>query len=73
MSMSRKHYVLIADVIDSMSSKILISKRALVKKLGEAFENDNPRFDSDAFTAACNWSEPEDVSCLAQLRMDYQD
>ncbi len=71
MTMTRKDYVLIADTIDSMNSKILISKKALVKKLCEAFENDNPRFKADSFTSACNWTETEEVSCLAQLRMDY--
>ena len=56
MSMSRKHYVMIAEVIDGMSGKILLSKRGLVNKLSQVFEADNPRFDDETFIKACNIS-----------------
>ena len=60
MSMSRKHYVMIAEVIDGMSGKILLSKRGLVNKLSEVFEADNERFDDEPFIKACNISNSED-------------
>ena len=60
MSMSRKHYVMIAEVIDGMSGKILLSKRGLVNKLSQVFEADNPRFDDETFIKACNISTSED-------------
>ena len=60
MSMSRKHYVMIAEVIDGMSGKILLSKRGLVNKLSQVFEADNPRFDDETFIKPCNISNSED-------------
>ena len=60
MSMSRKHYVMIAEVIDGMSGKILLSKRGLVNKLSQVFEADNPRFDDETFIKVCNISNSED-------------
>ena len=60
MSMSRKHYVMIAEVIDGMSGKILLSKRGLVNKLSQVFEADNPHFDDETFIKACNISNSED-------------
>ena len=60
MSMSRKHYVMIAEVIDGMSGKILLSKRGLVNELCFVFEVDNPRFDDVSFIKACNISNSED-------------
>ena len=60
MSMSRKHYVMIAEVIDGMSGKILLSKRGLVNKLSQVFEADNPRFDDETFIKACNISNSDD-------------
>ena len=60
MSMSRKHYVMIAEVIDGMNGKILLSKRGLVNKLSKAFEADNERFDDETFIKTCNISNSED-------------
>lgn len=60
MSMTRKHYVMIAEVFDSMSGKILISKRKLLNELCKAFKADNPRFDDETFIKACNISNSED-------------
>ncbi len=60
MSMSRKHYVMIAEVFDRMSGKILISKRQLINELCKVFEADNPRFDDETFIKACNISNSED-------------
>ena len=60
MSMSKKHYVMIAEVIDGMSGKILLSKRGLVNKLSQVFEADNERFDDETFIKACNYSDSEE-------------
>lgn len=60
MSMSRKDYVMIAEVIDGMSGKMLLSKRVLVNKLSRVFETDNPRFDDETFIKACNYSDSEE-------------
>ena len=60
MSMSRKHYVMIAEVINGMSGKILLSKRGLVNKLSQVFEADNERFDEETFIKACNYSNTEE-------------
>tara|TARA_R110002020_G_C16113441_1_gene759751 strand:- start:400 stop:588 length:189 start_codon:yes stop_codon:yes gene_type:complete len=60
MSMSRKHYVMIAEVINGMSGKILLSKRGLVNKLSQVFEADNERFDDETFIKACNYSNTEE-------------
>ena len=60
MSMSRKHYVMIAEVINGMSGTILLSKRGLVNKLSQVFEADNERFDDETFIKACNYSNTEE-------------
>ena len=54
MSMTRKHYQMIADAIRQTNGEILISKRVLVNKLITAFELDNERFDDEKFKEACN-------------------
>ena len=51
---------MIAEVINGMSGKILLSKRGLVNKLSQVFEADNERFDDETFIKACNYSNTEE-------------
>ena len=53
MSMTRKHYEMIASAISETNGDMLISKKVLVRKLVTAFELDNERFDYEIFEVAC--------------------
>jgi hypothetical protein len=53
MSMSRKHYKMVANAISETKGELLISKRVLVNKLITAFELDNSNFDYEIFEEAC--------------------
>jgi len=53
MSMTRKHYKMVASAISETRGELLISKRVLVNKLITAFELDNPNFDYERFEEAC--------------------
>ena len=55
MTMTRKHYEMIANVISETSrgNTLMISKKVLVRKLVTAFELDNERFDYEIFEEAC--------------------
>lgn len=53
MSMTRKHYEIVANAISETKGNILISKKVLVNKLITAFELDNENFDYEKFEEAC--------------------
>ncbi len=51
--MTRKDYVLIAEVIATSWHANAEAKRTLAISFAEALETDNPRFDSERFLRAC--------------------
>lgn len=53
---SRRHYREIAGVIAAHTSKSgdVVHKRRLVAELSAFFKADNPRFNQEKFTEACN-------------------
>jgi hypothetical protein len=51
--MTRKDYELVAKVIATSWHASGESKREIAVNLAEAFETDNPRFDSERFLRAC--------------------
>jgi hypothetical protein len=51
--MTRKDYVMIAEVIATSWHASADSKRDIAVNLAEVFETDNPRFDRDRFLSAC--------------------
>lgn len=53
---SRRHYHEIAGVIAAHTSKSgnVVHKRRLVEELSALFKVDNPKFDQDKFSEACN-------------------
>ena len=53
MTMTRKHYEMIANAISETNGNFLISKKRLVKKLVTAFELANARFDNEIFKEDC--------------------
>ena len=54
-SMTRKHYVLIADAIKSnINGLVCINKETLIEDLIDVFKADNVRFNADKFMAYIN-------------------
>jgi hypothetical protein len=51
--MTRKDYILIAEVIATSWHANAEAKRDLAVSMAEALETDNPRFDSERFLRAC--------------------
>ncbi len=51
--MTRKDYVMIAEVIATSWHASADSKRDIAINLAEVFETDNPRFNRDRFLSAC--------------------
>ncbi len=51
--MTRKDYILIAEVIATSWHANAEAKRDLAVSMAEALETDNPRFDSELFLRAC--------------------
>ena len=51
--MTRKDYILIAEVIATSWHTSAETKRELAVNMADALETDNPRFDRDRFLVAC--------------------
>ena len=51
--MTRKDYVMIAEVIATSWHSSAETKRDLAQNMADALETDNPRFDRDRFLKAC--------------------
>ena len=51
--MTRKDYVLIAEVIATSWHTSTDTKRTIALNMADALQNDNPRFDRERFLVAC--------------------
>lgn len=60
--MTKKNYKMIATIVLSLTDdRGIISKEALVQRLSDYFERDNPKFDTDSFRRACTMAFPGGV------------
>jgi len=54
--MTKKHYKEVAKIISAHTSKSgdVVHKQRLIEELSAFFKADNPRFNQEKFTEACN-------------------